>query len=177
MLGLKTAHTTEKSPGWVFTEFYQEHYPLMYRLAKGITGRREDAQDVVQTVFSRILRREFDTSFLKNPKAYLCRSAINEALELVKSRGRRVFTDDDVQYLPDPKTEERDDASWRLREAMQHLTPDAVQMLVLRYERGLSDAEIAETMGKSRTAVSVTLFRARARIRKLMRNSEKEKTL
>jgi RNA polymerase sigma-70 factor (ECF subfamily) len=178
MLGLTTARTTGKSPGWVFAEFYQEHYPLMYRLAKSITGCREDAQDVVQTVFSEILRREFDTRFLKNPKAYLCRSAVNGAIQLVKSRGRRMFTDDDVEYLRDPgagSSENDDDTIRRLHEALDQLSPDAIQMLLLRYKQDMSDADIGKMLGKSRGTVAVTLYRARARIKKLLRNSEEEK--
>ena len=76
MPGLTTAHPTDKSPGRVFTEFYQEHYPAMYRLAKSIRGCRQDAQDVVHNVFSRIVRRDFTTAFLKNPKGYLYQSAV-----------------------------------------------------------------------------------------------------
>src|SRR5215472_3432969 len=68
MPGLLTAQTTEKSTGRGFSDFYKDHYPIMYRLAQSITGSREDAQDVVHLVFSRILRRDFTAAFLKNPK-------------------------------------------------------------------------------------------------------------
>ena len=176
MPGLTTEDTITKSPGRVFTDFYREHYPLMYRLAKSITGCREDAQDVVQIVFSRILRRNFTAEFLKNPRAYPCRSAVNEALEMVKARGRRTFTDDDVEYLPDATGRERDDdTAQRLKEAMAQLKPDVIQMLVLRYEQNLSNEDVARLLGKSQGTVAVTLFRARRRIKKLMRNSEKAK--
>jgi DNA helicase-2/ATP-dependent DNA helicase PcrA len=37
---------------------FQEHYVLVYRTAYGVTGRVEDAEDVVQTIFLRLLQRE-----------------------------------------------------------------------------------------------------------------------
>jgi hypothetical protein len=40
-----------------FEDFFQEHYVLVYRTAYGITGRVEDAEDVVQTIFLRLLQR------------------------------------------------------------------------------------------------------------------------
>jgi RNA polymerase sigma-70 factor (ECF subfamily) len=148
----------------------------MYRLAKSITGCPQDAQDVVHNVFSRIVRRDFTTAFLKNPKGYLYQSAVNGALRMVKTRGRQTFTEDDVEYLPDGSVAEPDDDTpRRLREAMAQLSPEVLQMLVMRYEQNLSDADIARLLGKSRGTVAVTMFRARARIKKLMRNSEKEK--
>ena len=44
-------------------------------------------------------------------------------------------------------------------------------MLILRYEHGTSEAEIGRLLGTSRAVVAVTLFRARARLKKLLRAS------
>jgi hypothetical protein len=48
-----------------FEEVFQEHYVLVYRTAYGVTGRVEDAEDVVQTIFLRLLQRERPPDFLK----------------------------------------------------------------------------------------------------------------
>jgi hypothetical protein len=50
-----------------FEELFEEHYVLVYRTAYGVTGRVEDAEDVVQTVFLRLLQRDKPRDFLKNP--------------------------------------------------------------------------------------------------------------
>jgi DNA-directed RNA polymerase specialized sigma24 family protein len=52
-----------------------------------------------------------------------------------------------------------------------------VEVLVLRYEHDYSDAEIARLLGKSRGAVALTLFRARARLKKLLRHAYAGRTL
>src|SRR6185503_10977874 len=67
---------------------FREHHQLVYRTAYGVTGSREDAQDVVQTIFLRLLRREFPPDLKKNPKAYLYRAAFNAAISVIRSRRR-----------------------------------------------------------------------------------------
>src|SRR5262245_65746262 len=64
-----------------FEDIFREHYDLVHGTAFGVTGRREDAEDVVQTVFLRLLRREMPGEIQKNPKAYLYRAAVNRSEE------------------------------------------------------------------------------------------------
>src|SRR5881392_747042 len=54
-----------------YEEIFREHYQMAYRTAYGVTGNAEDAEDVVQTIFLRLVRREFPHDLKKNPKAYL----------------------------------------------------------------------------------------------------------
>ena len=61
--------------------------------------------------------------------------------------------------------------------AITQLHPQVVEVLVLRYEHDYSDAEIARLLGKSRGAVALTLFRARARLKKLLRHAYAGRTL
>jgi DNA-directed RNA polymerase specialized sigma24 family protein len=44
-------------------------------------------------------------------------------------------------------------------------------VLILRYEHNYSDAEIARLLGKSRGAVALMLYRARARLKRLLRHA------
>src|SRR5262245_54691167 len=74
-----------------FEDLFQEHYVLVYRTAYGVTGRVEDAEDVVQTVFLRLLRGEKTRELLKNPRGYLYRAAVNQSLTVLKSRRQRLF--------------------------------------------------------------------------------------
>src|SRR5437870_4801986 len=56
-----------------FEEIFREHSGLVFGTACSITHNGEDAEDVVQTVFLRLLRRGIPPEFQKNPKAYLYR--------------------------------------------------------------------------------------------------------
>ena len=53
-----------------------------------MTGRHEDAEDVLQTIFHRLAKQETAPDLLKNPKAYLYRSAVNVSLNVIRSRRR-----------------------------------------------------------------------------------------
>src|SRR4051812_14163176 len=61
-------------------QLFREHYQLVYRTAYGVTGNREDAQDVLQTLFLKLLRQKYPADLRINPKAYLYRAAVNLSL-------------------------------------------------------------------------------------------------
>ena len=52
---------------------------------------------------------------------------------------------------------------------MARLKPRALEILMLRYQRDYSDAQIAALLGTSRGVIAVTLYRIRARLRTLLR--------
>jgi RNA polymerase sigma-70 factor (ECF subfamily) len=156
-----------------FDELFREHYPLVYRTAYSVTGSPEDAEDVVQTIFLRLFRRGFPPH-TENPKGYLYRAAVNASLNVARSRRHHVLTADEgrleaLAELNRPSPESPIEG--RLVDAIAQLNPVAVEMLILRYEHQYSDAEIAKLVGKSRGVVAVTLYRARARLKKLLRAS------
>ena len=154
-----------------FDDIFQEHAPLMYRAALIVTGSRQDAEDVLQTIFVRLLQREAPLEFRTNPKSYLYRASVNLALDVVRARKRRTFTHEtELLTIPIPDEEPTVDESMRrcLQEAISQLNPRAVEILILHYECGHSDAEIARILGKSRGTVAVTLYRTRARLKQLM---------
>jgi RNA polymerase sigma factor (sigma-70 family) len=150
---------------------FREHYELIYRTAYTITGTRQDAEDALQTIFLRLLQREQPPDLKTHAKRYLYRAAVNVALTAVRTRKRRRVTHDvdDLEFAaPEPVPNENEKIEEDLIEAMAQLSPETLEILILRYEHNYSDSEIASMLKKSRTAVAVALFRARARLRKLM---------
>jgi RNA polymerase sigma-70 factor (ECF subfamily) len=161
--------------GQEFEEVFREHHQLIYRTAYSVTGSRQDAEDVLQTIFVRLLKREFPPDLRNNAKAYLYRAAVNVSLSVLRTRNRQRLAGD-IEDLDIP-TEISDaglddDIQRNLLEAMAQLSPQAVEMLILRYEHNYSDAEIAKMLGKSRGTVAVTMFRARARMKKLLKRKQ-----
>ena len=77
-----------------FLDIFREHYDLVHGTAYGVTGKREDAEDVVQTIFLRLLGRALPVEWMKNPRAYLYRAAVNLSLNTIRARQRHVLTDD-----------------------------------------------------------------------------------
>jgi RNA polymerase sigma-70 factor, ECF subfamily len=157
-----------------FEQIFREHGRLIYRTAYGVTGSVEDAQDILQTIFLRLLRRDFPPDLRKNPKGYLYRAAVNLSLDVVRKRTRRVLVgEEECLTMPVPVAESADDELHRrLYEAIAELNPDTAQIVVLRYLHNYSDAAIAKMLGTSRTTIAVRLFRARARLKKIIRGED-----
>jgi len=170
-------------------ELFQEHASFIYRTAYGVTGRHEDAEDVLQTLFLRLLRSDrsqmgsgvisnhemtpdpMTVLSAKNPKAYLYRAAVNLSLNIVRVRRRQVAVD--VADLPDvavPASDSPDDDEHHryLYQAIAELKPEAAEILILRYVHDKSDAEIARMLGVSRGTIALRLFRSRARLKTLL---------
>jgi RNA polymerase sigma-70 factor (ECF subfamily) len=151
-------------------EIFEEHYALTYRTAYAILGRAEDAEDVVQSIFLGLLRRDTSPDLKKNPAGYLYRAAVNSSLNSIRGEKRRVRAMDHSvgESRPSTDCDAAEEQNRRLYDAVAQLAPDAANMLILRYTHNYSDAQIAKLLGMSRAAVAVRLFRSRARLRKLM---------
>jgi RNA polymerase sigma-70 factor (ECF subfamily) len=156
-----------------FEAIYREHALLVYRTAWGVLGNPEDAEDVVQAIFLRLLRHECPPQFRKNPRAYLYKAAVNASLDVLRSRRRRPVAVDDIERLeivaPDSRADLDEEMHRRLYEAIAQLSAEAAQAIFLRYMQNKSVAEIAAQLGVSRTVVAVRLFRTRAQLRTLLR--------
>jgi RNA polymerase sigma-70 factor (ECF subfamily) len=155
-----------------FERIFREHSEFVYCTAYRVTGRVEDAEDVLQTIFVQLLRQEQPPAFQQNPKAYLYRAAVNTSLNVIRSRKRSVLTDD-IEVFESPEAWRQSASDERAREelraVMTELSERSAQIFLLRHVHGYSDKEIAQLLGISRGTVAVTLFRARARLRKSMR--------
>jgi RNA polymerase sigma-70 factor (ECF subfamily) len=151
-------------------QLFREHYPMLYRTAYSILRNPADAEDVPQTVFLRLLRRGMTPDVRRNPKAYLFRAAINLSLDRIRARRREVPVDrpERIEAAAAPDSDS-DLQALNLSEAIAQLEPDAAQIILLRYLHDQSNEEIAKLLGTSRRVVVMRLFRARARLKKLVR--------
>jgi RNA polymerase sigma-70 factor (ECF subfamily) len=162
-------HVKESLPE-EFEALFREHSKFIYRTAYRVTGNGEDAEDVLQNLFLRLMRRELPSDFGTNPKGYLYRAAVNLALNVVRSR--KVSTDviDAAEHSAfREKSRARLDMDEAVRQALSELNAKAAEILILRHVHGYSDAEIARLLGTSRGTIAVSLFRSRARLRKSIR--------
>jgi RNA polymerase sigma factor (sigma-70 family) len=144
-----------------FEAIFREHYALIYRTAYSVTGSSHDAEDVLQNIFLWLIRRGIPSD-LRDFRAYLYRAAVNSSLSIVKARKREVSVEVEVS------TSDAPDDRRMLMNAIAQLDERSVELLILRYEHGYTDAEIAKLLGTSRGLVAVALHRARARLKKML---------
>jgi RNA polymerase sigma-70 factor (sigma-E family) len=144
----------------------------LMRVAVALTGRREDAEDLLQTALERLLRNwrgvQADT------EAYLRRTLYNLAADGWRHRGAwrrkipllRAEHDTGGAGTGPGATAEVDvrDALVRL---LRQLPPRQRAVIVLRYWEQLSQAEVAEMLGCSEGTVKSAGSRGLRRLREL----------
>src|SRR5204862_1754632 len=86
-----------------FEQLFREHSRMLYRTAYSLLDNGPDAEDVLQTVFLRLLRGGLPSEFQRNPKGYLYRSAVNVSLDAVRSRKRASIAAE--KYCPEAPRE------------------------------------------------------------------------
>src|SRR3954463_16229039 len=69
-----------------FTELYERHYEAVFRAALRVTGNPADAEDVLQTVFLRVLASGGEVEDVDVPGAYFRRAAVNAAVDVLRRR-------------------------------------------------------------------------------------------
>ncbi|MFL6204671.1 MAG: RNA polymerase sigma factor [Acidimicrobiales bacterium] len=142
---------------------YRSHATALLRLAVVLTGDRPLAEELVQEAFVRFHRS--GASPLPGAElAYLRRTVINLShghhRHLAVVRRRSVERAGDVEAAEHEAV--RRDAQRRVAAAVRSLPSRQRDCVVLHYYDGLSDADVADTLGISAGSVKTHLHRARA---------------
>jgi RNA polymerase sigma-70 factor, ECF subfamily len=153
---------------------FQAHHGLVFRTAYRITGNAADAEDVLQTVFLRMLRRDQAARALERQESYFRRAAINVSLDLVRSsKDARNVPLEDVPPGDLPQGRQQPEAKElreHLRAALARLNPREAEIFAMRFFEDLSNQEIAKILGISQIHVAVILHRTRTRLQKEVRS-------
>lgn len=178
-----TRTPTDEGRAGPLDRIFEEHHAAVFRTAYRITGNAADAEDVLQTVFLRLLRREGGARLTGDPGPYLRLAAVNGALDVIRGRSGRRDIPLAEEAAPgggreggsaaaagdrrsDPESRSADREMMRmLRGAIGRLGDSAARVFVLRHIEGYGNTEIARMLGMSRSVVAVTLHRARGRLR------------
>ncbi|MGH9883502.1 MAG: RNA polymerase sigma factor, partial [Pyrinomonadaceae bacterium] len=162
------------NPPGELESLFRAHHDRVFRTAHRITGSSADAEDVLQTVFLRLIKGQENYDLSGHPEAYLSRAAINASLDLLRSRTRSKSVGlDDVDSgaiestFKNPEAQHADrELQTLIRQAVARLGTTASEMFVLRYYEGYDNQEIAKMLGTSQIVVGVVLHRARTKLRK-----------
>ena len=153
------------TPTLEFHDLYEHYSETVYLTALRVMGNPADAEDILQTVFLRVLDRRLVLDSSWSPEGYLRRAAANAAIDLLRRRKTRPETAID---------EERDHSSKestlllkeRLRRALAQLPPESAELFVLCYLEGYSYDELADLLQIERGTVGSRLHRIRAILKK-----------
>jgi len=159
---------------WLTSEVEQ-----IFRVAYRLTGNAHDAEDLVQDVCERALRKAPELASPDDYRRWLLRVLYNRFVDGARHRRRSPLVGGDVDEVLDRQTSpdgeslaEQSDAESALERAWGKLEADQQVLLLLRAE-GHDLGEISRILDIDRPALSCRLHRARA---SLARNLEQERS-
>ncbi|GAA4048687.1 SigE family RNA polymerase sigma factor [Nonomuraea soli] len=148
-----------------FREFVHARQQSLMRSAYLLTGDAHLAEDLLQTVLTRVARHWPKLAAGGNPEAYARKALINQHI----SWRRRLRRDVPTPVLPE-QGHDSGEASLRrmaLQDALARLTPRQRAVLVLRFYEDRSIEESAELLGCSTGTVKSQTHHALGRLRVL----------
>jgi RNA polymerase sigma-70 factor (sigma-E family) len=159
-------------------DLFLAHHGELVRLATMLVRSREAAEDVVQDVFTSIQARADRLTRPQEARPYLraavlnrCRSALRR--QAVARRFSHAHIADYGLLIQSAEADViRDERRRDVLRALASLPPRRREVLVLRYYLGLSEAEIARTLGVSPGTVKSTAARGLAALARLLGEEE-----
>src|SRR5271163_142245 len=158
-----------------FEQVVLPHLDAAYNLARWLTRNEQDAQDVVQEAYLRAFR--FFTGFRGgDARAWLMKIVRNTCYTWLHANRRlkeaaefdeRVFSAGSSSRSPE-QIALQDERGILLRRALEELSPNFREVLILREFEGMSYREIANITGMPQGTVMSSLSRARRGLRQAL---------
>lgn len=137
----------------------QELYEATYRRLVGVltlaTGRRDDAEEIAQEAFTRLIARWSRVSRFDDPAAWLRTVAFRLAIDR-RRRLRRT-----LPWTPPAPRTARDEHALDIERAIAELPLGQRQVVLLHYYCDLTVNDVARTLGLAAGTVKSRLARAR----------------
>jgi len=159
---------------------FDRHYAQVYRYTAWKVSRREDAEDLAQEVFVRMLSALGRYQHRGVPfKGWLIQIASNLLNDFYRKRGTTGPTwslqNEEIDLASDNDPAASAEIQLQLEEvsgAMEHLTELEREVIRLRYAAELSIAETAAVMGKNENNVKQLTFKALGKLRKALQHGD-----
>ncbi|MCU0505526.1 MAG: RNA polymerase sigma factor [Chloroflexi bacterium] len=152
-----------------FEAFYERTYPVAFRVAYGVLGDRDLAEDATQDAYVAAYRDRERYRGDGPVDAWLYRIVVHAAISVARRRRSRVVGVGRIApdgSGPDEGTATLDRLA--IEDGLRELDPRARSAVVLRYYLDLDYATIGSILGTSADNVGVILTRSRDRLRRLM---------
>jgi RNA polymerase sigma-70 factor (ECF subfamily) len=167
---------------WAYRELISRWSDKLYRIALRFVHRQEEAQEIVQETFQKVIEKIH--TFKGEAKFYtwLYRITVNQGLMRIRSnQSQRFISWDEIlpQYqdgiyleaasdwskLPDAKLEEKE-ARQFIQNCIEELPEEYKAAYLLKDVEQLSEDEVSETLGISKVMMKMRVHRARLFLRK-----------
>jgi RNA polymerase sigma-70 factor, ECF subfamily len=153
-----------------FESIYRRTFPRVYAYVASLLRDRAAAEDVTAQAFERAYRkRRRFRSGRGTPEAWIFGIARNAALDELRRRQRSARLEADPEDVGAAAPEDHAELAARrqaVRAALDSLTPRERDLIALKFAGGLTNAELAKTLGISESNVGTRLHRTVQKIRK-----------
>lgn len=159
-----------------FELIYYTYKKLMLYRANRILGDMKDTEDVVHEAFLKIIKIIDQIGEPKCPKTKSLVVTIVDrtAIDLYRRRTKieLLSIDDEVMKIPVPEDIAAVETMSALSAAMATLPPKYRELILLRYDNGFTEAEVAQIMSMSQENVHKTIQRAKKKLAKVLDTQE-----
>lgn len=158
-----------------FEALYERTFPRVYAYVASLLGDRSAAEDVTAQAFERAYRKRRGYRASRGTmEAWLFGIARNAALDELRRRRRRARLETDPEDVGAPSAEDHAETALRrevVRAALTHLEGHERDLVALKFQGGLSNTEIAATLGLSESNVGTKLHRTVTKLREACREA------
>jgi RNA polymerase sigma factor (sigma-70 family) len=159
----------ERSAGEQFEALYQRTFPRVYAYVASMLRDRSAAEEVTAQAFERAYRKRSSYRAGRgSPEAWLFGIARHAALDELRRLKRRAPLEADPEDLSALAPEDHAEGVVRretVRAALSTLAPKDRDLVALKFQAGLSNAEIGRVLGMSESNVGTKLHRTMEKLR------------
>jgi RNA polymerase sigma-70 factor (ECF subfamily) len=158
--------------GEAFELLYREHSPRLFALVRRMTGSAQEGEDLLQEIFLQVHRKLDSFRGEAALGTWLYRLAIRHCLDFLRSRQARMqmatgeLAEDGPQV---PVTRETPGIRIDIERAVAQLPNGYRTAFVLHDVEGLEHKQIAELLGISENTSKTQVFKARLKLRDMLR--------
>jgi RNA polymerase sigma-70 factor (ECF subfamily) len=152
-----------------FAELFDRHHHRLYLYCLKLLGDEQQAEDLMQEAWERVIRLRLKPQPVDNPVGFLVTVARNLCFNHLKQQRRRTFL---ATFLDRAETSvavhEEADLAEHMRHALARLPVDYREVLVLHSYCDYDYDEIAAMLAMNVTAIRMRASRARAQLRTIL---------
>ncbi|PCH92433.1 MAG: RNA polymerase sigma-70 factor [Bacteroidetes bacterium] len=154
---------------------FKTHYQALCYAANNIVNDQNAAEDIVQDVFVKLIKKQNAIEITSSLKGYLFKSVFNTALNYSERNKRMLVVEDDILELAAGATCEVDEyleqveLEDRIARAMNALPPKCRSIFILNRYDDLKYKEIAQHLGISIKTVENQMGKALKKMRLYLR--------
>ena len=156
-----------------FAELYERLAPRVYAYCRRFLGNKEEAQDVFQEALIKFYQSVTPDRQMTNVPAFVLKIARNLCVNL-KRKEKEHVSFEDYMAVHTENREDKDELLNLIKTALELLPDEYREMFILREYEGMSYNDIAEITGETLPNVKIRIYRAKNKIRKILKPYIKE---